>query len=338
MRCGGRFGKALLRDGLGQRHLTEGPRRNRARLGPAAADEARGQERAPGQPHREQQQAPRLARMRTLLSVRHDAWAHPRRRRRQDGFRGRRVTLRAHGSRLDRWPIARTCALRVADARRRARQNPRNRHGHATRAGLAHGGDDRGPAACCRTARRARRRLLPYALRSYPRRIRPHRRWSGLGHRRGRLRGGWPFRCLARREERLRVDVPVGIRGQPDPEVDVGLSAFDVAGRPDRPDDVALGDLRPRRHRDRSQVNERDGVSVGRAHGQAEALMWQLPDERHDPAGRGAHIGAGRSADVDATVLTARVRVAPVHERPEHRPVDGPRPGRGARGQDEKHE
>ena len=189
MRCGGRFGKALLRDGLGQRHLTEGPRRNRARLGPAAADEARGQERAPGQPHREQQQAPRLARMRTLLSVRHDAWAHPRRRRRQDGFRGRRVTLRAHGSRLDRWPIARTCALRVADARRRARQNPRNRHGHATWAGLAHGGDDRGPAACCRTARRARRRLLPYALRSNPRRIRPHRRRSGLRRRRGWLRG-----------------------------------------------------------------------------------------------------------------------------------------------------
>ena len=66
--------------------------------------------------------------------------------------------------------------------------------------------------------------------------------------------------------------------------------------------------------------------------------MWQLPDEGHDPGGRGAHIGPGRSADVDATVLTARVRVAPVDERPEHRPVDGPHPGRGARSQDEKHE
>jgi hypothetical protein len=28
MRCGGRFGKAFLRDGQGQGHLTEGPRRN----------------------------------------------------------------------------------------------------------------------------------------------------------------------------------------------------------------------------------------------------------------------------------------------------------------------
>ena len=43
MRCGGRFGKGILREGLGQGHLTEGPRPDRTRLRALPLDETRGE-------------------------------------------------------------------------------------------------------------------------------------------------------------------------------------------------------------------------------------------------------------------------------------------------------
>jgi hypothetical protein len=340
MRCGGRFGKGILREGLGQGHLTEGPRPDRTRLRALPLDETRGQKPTADERHHEQQPPPRSTPLKDSFRARGRRGLHAPARRDHDGLGRRRVTLRARRSRLDRRPVVRAGALRRARGALRARRDSRRANGRATRAHLPHGrGSCRRPA-CHRRPRRMRRRTPARVLGNDPGRIGAHRRRSGLRRRRLRLRlrDRWAFRHLARGKQRQRVEVPVGVGREPDPEVDVGLDAFDVSARPDRPDDVALGDQGSVRDRDRPQVDERDGVAVGGPHGEAEPLMRQLPHKRHDPVRRGAHVRPRRGADVDAAVLASRVRIASVDERPQHRSVDGPSPRRGARSQHEERE
>lgn len=117
--------------------------------------------------------------------------------------------------------------------------------------------------------------------------------------------------------------------------MDVRLDPLGVAAGADRADDLSFLDRSPCRHADRSEMDERDRVAVGRANRQAEPFVRKLPGKRHD-AGRGSlDIAAGVSGDVDPTVLAARVRVVLGDERPEHRPFDRPRPGRRRRAEHE---
>ena len=120
--------------------------------------------------------------------------------------------------------------------------------------------DRRGYRPLHRMTRRALRRPGAQLLGSRPRRDRLRRRKSGLRRRSGR---GWlgdrrPLRQLAGRKKRERVQVSVRVGSEPDAEIHERLGAFDVAGRPNRADDVALGDLRARRHSNRSEMDERD--------------------------------------------------------------------------------
>jgi hypothetical protein len=132
-------------------------------------------------------------------------------------------------------------------------------------------------------------------------------------------------------EQRKRVEVPIWVGGQSDAEVDVRLGSFRLAARADRPHDLPLADRRPGRQGDRSQVHEGDRVAVLGADRQTEPLARQPAGEGDDPRGRSAHLGARRSADVDAAVLAARVRVVPQDERTQHRPLDRPAPRSRAR-------
>ena len=137
-----------------------------------------------------------------------------------------------------------------------------------------------------------------------------------------------------RGEQRERIDIPVRVGGQANAEMDVGLSPLGVAARADRADDLPLLDRRSRSHPDRSQVDERDRVAVGRANRQAQALVRKLTDEGGDAGCGCPNLGAGRRRDVDSAVLSAGVGVPFCDERPQHRSVDGPRPGIRRRAQD----
>jgi hypothetical protein len=112
------------------------------------------------------------------------------------------------------------------------------------------------------------------SLRSGNRRIRTDRFSRGhSGRRRLLRRPGLRLTGRPWRKERKRIDVPVRIRGQTDAEVDVRLRPLDVAARPDRAHDVAFLERRARSRADRSQVDERDRVAVGRANRQAQPFV-----------------------------------------------------------------
>lgn len=226
--------------------------------------------------------------------------------------------------------------------------------------------DEQGPRGDCRSRRNdAARNLRSRNLdRTALRRRTPGRARSGAWHRalrdrssgpqpgngpprlqnQRRRRRGWRRgrrlrlahrRRLGRRrtrgKQRERIEVPVRVGGQPDAEVDVRFGPFGVAARADRAHDLPFGERRPRRCSDRAEVDERDRVPVRSANRQAEALPGNLPRERDDAARGRQHVRPGRSADVDSAVLAAGVRVVVGDERPQHRAVDRPGPGRSAR-------
>jgi hypothetical protein len=122
---------------------------------------------------------------------------------------------------------------------------------------------------------------------------------------------------------------------QADAEVDVGLRPFHVATRADRAHHLALLDRRARSHADRPEMDQRDGIPVGRPDGETEPLMREPPDEGDDTRDRGANVRTGRRGDVDSTVLATRVGVVLGDERPQHGAVDWPSPGTRARAQNE---
>lgn len=146
----------------------------------------------------------------------------------------------------------------------------------------------------------------------------------------------WLLRRLSRGKKPQRVDVSVRVGREPDPEIDVRLGPLDVAARPDRPDDVALGDRRAGRDADRPQVDEGDRVAVRGPDRETQPLVRQPPDERGHARRRRANVRTGRSADVDAAVLSARVRIALGDERTQHGAVDRPGPGGRTRSQHER--
>jgi hypothetical protein len=83
-------------------------------------------------------------------------------------------------------------------------------------------------------------------------------------------------------------------------------------------DHVALG------HRDRLEMEERDGVAVRREDRDAAAVDRDGARERDGAGGGTADGRAGIAADVDAAVLPGRVAIRAELERAENRSVGGP--------------
>jgi hypothetical protein len=94
-------------------------------------------------------------------------------------------------------------------------------------------------------------------------------------------------------------------------------------------------------YRNRAQMDERDRVAVVCADRQREAARRHRAGERHRTGAWGEHGLAGLSADVDAAMLAAQVRVVPERERTENgtrsRPCPRPR-RRGKQEQEQEHE
>ena len=146
------------------------------------------------------------------------------------------------------------------------------------------------------------------------------------------------LRCMPWRQERQRIDIAVRIGRAADAQVHVRLGPFGLTAGADRGDDVALAHAGPDGDADRAEVDECDRPAVLGADRQAQPLMRQLSGVRSHPDGRRPNVGPRRRADVTPSMLTARVRIVVGDERPQHRAVDGPRPGRRARSQGERRE
>jgi hypothetical protein len=207
----------------------------------------------------------------------------------------------------------------------------------------------RGPGTDGRRDRTERARAWrPASTRPRPSRTQSLRRYTHRHRHRSRRRGdrvGYRFTFRRRRrsglpdgQQRKRVEIPVRIGGQADAEMDVWLRSLWLAARADRPHDLSIADSRSNGQGNRSQVDEGDGIPVLGADRQAEPLARQPAGVGDDPLGRSAYFGSRRRADVDAAVLTARIRVAAGDERAEHRPLDRPAPRSRMRGMGEAEE
>jgi hypothetical protein len=157
----------------------------------------------------------------------------------------------------------------------------------------------------------------------------------GLRHRACRRLGDRP--CG---QERQRIDVALILGGHPHAEIDERLRVVDDAARADRPDNGALGDERSALDADRAEVDERGRVPERRLDRDGLAPVRHGSRESDGASRRRTHVRAGRCAQVDAAVLTARVRVRTVErERPQDGTVDRPCPGlRGRRRQEKRGE
>jgi hypothetical protein len=156
---------------------------------------------------------------------------------------------------------------------------------------------------------------------------------GGRGHerrhgrlRRGRRHRGGKRRNGARRQQRQRIDVALRLGGDANAQAHGRIRR--LGGRAHRADRGAFGDDRAARHRDRSEVDQRDRVAVGRRD------RDDAPAVRHRPrkgdrtaCGRQSRL-ADRAPDVDAAMLPAGVRMRRVEgEGTEHGPAGRPRPG-----------
>ena len=77
----------------------------------------------------------------------------------------------------------------------------------------------------------------------------------------------------------------------------------------DLADDPSFSDRAAARDGDRSELEQRHGVAVGRLDRQRAAPGRNGADERDDACGRRPHGVAGGGADVDSTMLARRVLV-----------------------------
>jgi hypothetical protein len=129
------------------------------------------------------------------------------------------------------------------------------------------------------------------------------------------------------RQQRQRVHVPLCIARRAQAEVHVRLRVVCDAARPDSSDDRPFLHRRTARHGDRPEMEKSRCVS-GRGldrHG--------LPAGRHgaregDDSSRRSHdLGPSRRAEIEPSVLAARIRMRAVEiERPQDRTAHGPRP------------
>jgi hypothetical protein len=140
-------------------------------------------------------------------------------------------------------------------------------------------------------------------------------------NRRGRRRRG------RRRQEAERIEVALVAGVHADAQVDVGNVELGRPARPDRPDRRTLCEHGALRNAERAEMRERHGERVGREDRDALAARGHRPGERHLSGSRRDDGRSRRSPDVDAAVLTTRVRVRRIErERREHRSGHRPRP------------
>ena len=167
--------------------------------------------------------------------------------------------------------------------------------------------------------RRRLRRLLD---------TRDGRRGLRLRRRQRRHRGGGRRNRGSRPpgQERERVEVALLVGGAPNAQVHVRLARDPVGALADRADPRSLGDLLSTLHSDRSELQQRHGVAVGRADGQRTTACGNGSGERHGPRGGRAHGLTKRAAHVDPAMLTRRIRIGAEDEGSEHRPFDRPGP------------
>jgi hypothetical protein len=145
--------------------------------------------------------------------------------------------------------------------------------------------------------------------------------------RRGRRRCRRP-----RRQQPERVDVAVGLGGDPDAEMD--RRAGVRGGSADR---VALSHRRTLCDADRAELREGDGVAVGGRDRHGLAVGGNAARERDNAGGRRSDRGGGRAGDGDTAALAAGVRMCGIEgERLEHGALDGPRPGACRRCEDRR--
>ena len=221
---------------------------------------------------------------------------------------------RRHSSRRGRQALSRLHLRRV-------RSSPGSRH----------------VAGLCLLRRRPRlvvRRCVRRRRRTHHRRWRQrhgHRRRRGLSGR--RLRG---WRRLHRRWQELeRVEVALGVGGTAHAEVHVRHGVLGYAARADGAHGGPFGDRRAAFDRQRSEMQQRHGVAVGRLDRDRAAARRHRPGERDQARGRRAHGGAKRRADVDAAVKAAGIGVGAEAEPLQHRPLNRPDPAVRARGRNE---
>jgi hypothetical protein len=132
---------------------------------------------------------------------------------------------------------------------------------------------------------------------------------------------------LAGRQKRQRIDVALPVGGLAQPEGDIGLADLGDAARTDGRDDVSFVDAIPSGGQERAEMEERDGVSVGRLDRHGPPARRDGAREADDARCGRAHVRPGRRAEIDAAMLTRCVRMRAVErERAQHRTVDGPRP------------
>ncbi len=161
-----------------------------------------------------------------------------------------------------------------------------------------------------------------------------------LGRRRGRRcrQGRWQRRG-AGGEQPERIDVALLVGPETDAEVHVRTGHLSVAGRADGADAFALGDQLASRDRDRAEVRERHRIPVGRIDRDAPARGGHRARERDGPGGGRSHGVTLRSRDVDASVLTGRIRMRVVEgERLDDGASGRPRPRRSGAREDEVRE
>jgi hypothetical protein len=226
------------------------------------------------------------------------------------------------------------CARRVREGVRHGDRRFRDRRRHPPHVRLSGRSVRRGRDG----TRSARRRAIAGHRRSNSRRRRrrrgrKHRSRLRVGHRHGRRRRR---RRSERRKEDLRVDVALGIRAEPNAELDVRHRVLGNAARPHDRDGLAFGNDCAARDQGRAEVQERDGVAVGRLDRDRQTVRRDPADERDRAGGRSENRIAERTLDVDAAMLTRRQGVVlGEEEATQDRPVDRPRP-RSCGGGDEE--
>jgi hypothetical protein len=119
---------------------------------------------------------------------------------------------------------------------------------------------------------------------------------------------------LPRRQKPERVDVAVGIRDNPDAQVDVRLGVLWLARPTDRSDAVALDDRLAARDGNGAEVDERDRVAVGRLDRHGAAAAGHGARERDRAGRRGPNEPACRRSHVDAAMLLSRIGIVPEDE------------------------
>ena len=248
---------------------------------------------------------------------------------RQRGRTHRRRLRRAHGRRRPRRRDR--VGARAAGQRDARRRRPRRRRRARRWLRLR-------PARDIVDRRRERRRdldRLRWRLRDRGRRRRRRRRRRRHRLRWRRRHGGGRLHRRSRRQESERVEVPLLLARDADPEMQMWRRRVGLDARPDAPDRVALGDHPAPFDEQRAELGQRDRIAVRGANRHDEAVAGHRAGERDLAGGRCDHRSAELGGDVDASVLAAGVRVRAEPEGAQHVPVGRPRPG-GGRSRDDK--